>query len=96
MILTSKNVFVIARRLMTTRQCDLPVTQTLRTTSSTFSSQDAMRFISLLDRKEKPEKSEFVIPDYVKWVTLIDTCETEREHMKEEARAACLSFTLVN
>lgn len=55
-----------------------------------------MRFISLLDRKEKPEKSEFVIPDYVKWVTLIDTRETEREHMKEEARPARLSFTPVN
>lgn len=51
-----------------------------------------MRFISLLDRKEKPEKSEFVIPDYVKWVTLIDTRETEREHVKEEAGAVPSAF----
>lgn len=49
-----------------------------------------MRFISPLGRKEKPEESEFVIPDYVKWVTVIDTRETEREHAKEKARVRLL------
>lgn len=46
-----------------------------------FASQDDEIYFATLGRKEKPEESEFVISDYVKWVSLIDTLvKQEREH----------------
>ena len=57
-----------------------------------FSFQDDEIYFAALGRKEKPEKSEFVISDYVKWVALIDMLvKQERERESEEHCTASFS-----
>lgn len=57
-----------------------------------FASQDDEIYFATLGRKEKPEESEFVISDYVKWVSLIDTLvKQERGRRRVSHRLVFLS-----